>query len=109
MSMLERVRIVRKKLGLNQSEFAKRIGLTQTSLSMIELGNTVFTDKNIKLICATFNVDETWLRTGDGEMFGVSSPYEKELMDVFSQLTADTQEFLLDMAKLLLRRQEARG
>jgi transcriptional regulator with XRE-family HTH domain len=104
--MLDRLRAIRKKLGLNQGKFAKQIGLRQTSLSMIESGKTILTEKNIKLICATFNVNEHWLRTGQGEMFGASSPYLKELMGIFDRLTADTQEFLLEMARNLLKKQE---
>ncbi|GHT83626.1 hypothetical protein FACS1894137_05250 [Spirochaetia bacterium] len=104
--MLDRLKAVRKKLGLNQGEFARQIGLRQTSLSMIELGNTALIDKNIKLICTTFNVNEHWLRTGQGEMFGASSPYLKELTSIFDRLTADTQEFLLEMARNLLKKQE---
>jgi transcriptional regulator with XRE-family HTH domain len=106
MNILDRIRLIRKILGLKQGEFAKRIGLTQTALSMIELDKTALTDKNIKLICATFAVDEDWLRTGKGEMFGAQSPYEKELLEIFGKLTADTQGFILEMAKNLLKRQE---
>jgi len=105
MTILDRIRLVRKEIGLKQGEFADRIGLTQTSMSMIENGRAPLTDKNIKLICATFAVDEDWLRTGNGEMFGAQSPYEKELLETFGKLTADTQEFILDMAKNLLKRQ----
>jgi transcriptional regulator with XRE-family HTH domain len=105
MNILDRIRLLRKTLGLKQGEFAKRIGLTQTAMSMIELDKTALTDKNIKLICATFAIDEDWLRTGKGEMFGVESPYEKELLETFSKLTSDTQEFILEMAKNLLKRQ----
>ena len=106
MDILDRIRLVRKTLGLNQVEFAKRIGLTQTALSMIEIERTTLTEKNIKLICATFAIDEDWLRTGTGEMFGSISPYEKELLTVFGKLTPNTQEFILEMAQNLLKRQE---
>jgi len=106
MNVLDRIRLVRKTLGLNQMEFARQIGLTQTALSMIELEKVALTDKNIKLICATFAIDEAWLRTGKGEMFGAQSPYEKELIETFSKLTADTQGFILEMAKGLLKRQK---
>jgi transcriptional regulator with XRE-family HTH domain len=108
MTTLDRIRLVRKTLGLNQGEFARRIGLTQTALSMIELGKTKLMEKNIKLICAAFAVDEGWLRAGTGEMFGADSPYEKELLAVFGKLTADTQEFILEMARNLLKKQETR-
>jgi transcriptional regulator with XRE-family HTH domain len=106
MTILDRIRLIRKTLGLKQGEFALRIGLTQTALSMIELNKTTLTDKNIKLICATFAVNEDWLREGKGEMFGAQSPYEKELLETFGKLTADTQGFILEMAKSLLKRQE---
>jgi transcriptional regulator with XRE-family HTH domain len=106
MGILDRIRLVRKTLNLNQVEFAKRIGLTQTALSMIEVGETALTEKNIKLICTTFAVDENWLRTENGEMFSTASPYEKELLTVFSKLKPDTQEFILEMAQNLLKRQE---
>ena len=109
MSILDRIRLVRKALDLNQTEFAERIGLTQTALSMIEVDKTTLTEKNIKLICAIFAIDEDWLRTGKGEMFGSMSPYEKELLSFFSKLTPDTQEFILEMAQNLLRRQEKKG
>jgi transcriptional regulator with XRE-family HTH domain len=72
--MRERLKLIRKKLGLNQTEFARLIGLKQTALSMIEAGTTALANKNIKLICATFNVNEQWLRIGEGEMLE-SSPY----------------------------------
>lgn len=106
MNTLDRIRIVRKSVGLNQAEFARRIGLTQTSLSMIERDKAVLTAKNIKLICATYAVDEGWLRTGKGDMFGSMSPYEKELLAVFGRLTSETQGFILEMAQNLLKRQE---
>ena len=109
MSILDRIRLARKNLHLNQVEFAERIGLTQTALSMIELGKTALTEKNIKLICATFAIDEEWLRTGKGKMFGSISPYEKELLTTFAKLTPDTQEFILEMAQSLLRREEKRN
>jgi transcriptional regulator with XRE-family HTH domain len=105
-TILDRIRAIRKTLDINQSEFAKRIGLTQTSMSMIEIGKSNLTEKHIKMICTTFNVQEKWLRSGNGEMFGSPSPYEKELVDILGQLTDDTQEFLLDMARNLLKRQE---
>ena len=106
MNILDRIRLVRKTLGMSQVDFAHRIGLTQTALSMIEQDRVTLIEKNIKLICATFAVDENWLRTGKGEMFGPSSPYEKELLEIFCKLTPETQEFILQMAQNLLKRQE---
>ena len=100
--IFERVKFVRKTLKMNQKDFGKMIGLTQTSLSMIEVGTNIVTEKNIKLICATFNVREEWLREGKGKIFN-NSPYVKEICDVLGDLTPDTQKSLLIIAKELLR------
>ena len=99
--MHERVRKVRKALKMNQKDFGKKLGLTQTTLSMIEIGRSVIIEKNIKLICTTFNVSERWLRTGEGEMFH-DSPHEREFQEIFSSLTPDTQRSLLIIAGELL-------
>jgi transcriptional regulator with XRE-family HTH domain len=100
-TMHQRIKAARKALKLTQVDFARQIGLAQTALSMMELGHNTITDKNIKLICVTFNVNEQWLRTGKGQMFN-DSPYVKELCDIFVNLTPETQRYLLLMARELL-------
>jgi transcriptional regulator with XRE-family HTH domain len=106
---IDRIKEARKQLGINQGEFAKRVGLSQNALSMVEVGKNKLTEKNIKIICTTFAINEKWLRTGDGEMFCSPSPHEKELLELFRCLPQDLQELLLDMAKRLLKNQEAAG
>lgn len=103
--MIERLRELRKTLKLNQTNFAKRLGMTQTAYSMIENGNNPLSDRHIKVICSSFNVNENWLRTGEGDRF-FSSPYEKEFTEIFSNLAPATQQYLLLMAKELLNTQE---
>lgn len=104
-TMIHRLKEVRKALGFNQTNFAKQLGITQTAYSMIENGNRPLADKYIKVICSVFNVSENWLRNGKGEMF-LSSPYEKEFNEIFTNLTPETQQYLLVMAKELLNTQE---
>lgn len=103
--MVQRLKRIRKALGMNQTKFAEYLGITQTAYSMIENGIRPFADKYIKVICASFNVSESWLRTGKGEMF-LASPYEKEFSEIFAHLTTDTQQYLLLMAKELLYMQK---
>lgn len=67
--MNERIKRLRTELGLSQLEFAEKIGLTKNYISLVENGNRQFADNTIKSLCLTFDVSETWLRTGDGEMF----------------------------------------
>lgn len=67
--MNERIKELRKKLGLNQTEFGKRIGLSQNSISYMEKTPGDSSEQTIKMICHEFGVSEQWLRTGEGEMF----------------------------------------
>jgi len=97
----ERIREIRKALKMTQLEFASRLGMQAASLSMIEVGENILTEKNIRLIVMNFNVSEDWLRTGAGEMF-VSSPFENEFFEIYSKLLPDTQDALLRLAKDLL-------
>lgn len=69
MEIFERLKYIRKTLNLTQKNFAKEIGLSQTSLGMIEVGNRKVQDRHIKTICSLFNVNENWFRTGNGEIF----------------------------------------
>ena len=66
MTINERVKMVRKELGLNQTDFGKRIAIAQGYLTNVENGRRDVTEKTIRLICLEFNVSENWLRTGEG-------------------------------------------
>lgn len=67
--MNERIKIIRKHFSLNQKDFAKKLGITQAGVSWMEQSDKTVSDQNIRLICTLFNISETWLRTGEGEMF----------------------------------------
>lgn len=69
MTQNERIKKVRKSLGLTLEKFGKRIGLKKSAVSLIENGKNSVTDANVKAICREFGVDYIWLTTGDGEMF----------------------------------------
>lgn len=70
----ERIRHIRESLGNNgkkmsQAEFAKKIGIGATAIGNLEAGIRNPSDRTILDICREYNVNETWLRTGEGEMF----------------------------------------
>lgn len=67
--MKDRIKKLRKELDLTQQEFADRIGVKRGGIANYEIGRNEPTDSVISLICREFNVNETWLRTGNGEMF----------------------------------------
>lgn len=67
--MKDRIRLLRKELKLNQTDFGERIGVKQASIAGYEAGIRTPLDAVITSICREFNVSEDWLRTGKGEMF----------------------------------------
>lgn len=69
MTQNERVKEIRKTLGLTLEKFGERIGVTRGSMSNIENGNRNLTEQMTKSICREFSVDYMWLATGEGEMF----------------------------------------
>ena len=71
--MNERIKDIRKVLRLTQTAFAERIAVRQQTIAMIESGKSNPSDQLINSICREFRVNETWLRTGEGEMF-IPSP-----------------------------------
>jgi transcriptional regulator with XRE-family HTH domain len=102
--MNKRVVQIRKSNKLSQSEFAKKLGFTQSNLSLIELGKIPLTKTNIRLICLTFGVREEWLRTGGGAMFdheAMISDKEKRLLELFRQLSETAQDMLIEYAEKL--------
>lgn len=64
--MNSRIKEIRKENGLTQSEFADIIGLSQSGVSWIEQPGSNVDAAVIKSICKNFNINEEWLKTGDG-------------------------------------------
>ena len=69
MSINQRIKTLRKKLNLIQQDFAKKIGVQRVTISWMEKEGNTITRQNVKIICDAFNVNEHWLRTGEGDMF----------------------------------------
>ncbi|WP_107926546.1 helix-turn-helix domain-containing protein [Lysinibacillus parviboronicapiens] len=67
--MKDRLLKLRNELKLNQAEFGEKIGLSKASISALESGSRNITDRHIMLLSSEFNVNENWLRSGEGEMF----------------------------------------
>ena len=69
MTQGERIREVRKALGLTLEKFGEKIGMKKNSVSQLENGKNSVTEQVVQAICREYNVDYMWLTTGDGEMF----------------------------------------
>lgn len=82
--MNSRIRNLRKLLGLSQKNFAESLGLKQNAISYMEKDGFTVTEHNIKSICILYHVNETWLRSGIGEIFShmeITNPH-KEVNDL---------------------------
>lgn len=77
--MNERIRLLRKELGLNQSDFGNKIGVKQGTVAGYESGARTPLDAVVSSICREFDVNEEWLRTGEGEMFEQMTEQQKLL------------------------------
>lgn len=86
--MNERIALVRKSLGLTQEKFAEQVGLSRNFMWMIESGTRAPSDRTISDICREFNVNEMWLRTGEGEMFNQITRSEK-ITSFLTEITED--------------------
>lgn len=104
----QRVKAVRKELGMTLDAFGKRVGVTKTAISNIENGARCLTDQMLLSICREFGVNETWLRTGAGEPFMPPSRSE-EMGRLVKSLMADKPESFRSRLITALLRFDADG
>ena len=131
MSYGDRVYELRKRLGLTLEKFGEPLGVTKTAISRIEKEERAITDQMIKSICLQYNVNEEWLRTGEGEPFKKLSPQEEvaeyvsalledgtenplyeiiiEIMRTYTELSPKSQEVLRDFSKKLMDNIKKKG
>lgn len=100
----KRIKELRNALNLNQTNFGEQLGLKQTTIAGYENNHRELTDRTISDICRVFNVNEEWLRTGDGPMFRPKKGLDNELAEHIAELiqTDDelTKAFILELLKL---------
>ena len=95
--MKDRIKKIRKEKKLTQVEFGEKIGVKGNTVTNYETGLRKPTDAVILSICREFNVNEEWLRTGNGEMFipeTKNDQIEKMLADVLKCEDSDFKKRL---------------
>lgn len=116
--MNERIKLLRKTLGLSQEAFGKKIGITKASISRIEKEDRNPSEQTIKSICREFGVDYFWLTEGIGnEMFikketdpiklvakehGLTD-LEAEIVVEFMKLTAEERAMMVNIIRKLFK------
>jgi len=91
MTIGERVKELRKQVNLTQQAFADRLNLKRNTVGSYEVNVVEPSDRTISDICREFNVNETWLRTGEGEMFNQITRSEK-ITAFLTDITKDEED-----------------
>lgn len=92
--MKERIKLIRQHYELNQSEFAKRLGVTRSTISQYEAGLSGVSNSTVQSICREFNVNKEWLETGNGDMLNSTTDSE-ELARTVAKILADSDDFVI--------------
>lgn len=99
MTQGERIREVRKALGLTLEKFGEKIGMKKNSVSQLENGKNSVTEQVVKAICREYNVDYMWLTTGDGEM---SIDTDDDFIERIDRIMAGEDEARKSLFKFML-------
>jgi addiction module RelB/DinJ family antitoxin len=120
------IKELRKFLNITQQEFADRIGSKRNTVAKYETAANTPSAAVISLICREFNVNETWLRTGEGDIYNLSSDdnveddnmgmvnfticmdeiLKKQAETLFSELGMDINTAFTIFAKTAIRQQK---
>ena len=100
--MNERIKKLRKSLGLTQQEFSDRIKVKRNTVATYEMGRSMPSDAAISLICREFNVNETWLRTGEGDMFKPVNR-DQEIADFMADILKGEPDFRTKLISVMAR------
>ena len=100
-----RIRWLREKKQMNQTELAKECGIGQSTLSDIEkMRSNAPNAANLLRIAAALDANPSWIATGKGDAFKFDAPHEEgaqEIADIFSSLSPGKRSALLAAARAL--------
>lgn len=111
--MNERIKILRKTLKLSGEKFGEKLGVKRSAISDLETGRNNLSEQMLLAICREYNVNEKWLRNGEGEMFietkesfleNISKQYSLDDLDIkiiesYLNLSPDGREFIKNYIK----------
>ncbi len=102
--MKDRIKLIRKNAGLTQQEFANRIGVSRNTIATYETSVRIPIDAIVKSLCREFDINEIWLRTGEGNMYVNTNP-DLSLSKWFGHLLRENPDsfkkrFLITLSKL---------
>lgn len=76
---------------ITKTEFANKLNITQAYVSRITNNGSVPSDRLIEDICEKFDINEKWLRTGEGEM-SITHTKKQIITDFMGDLIVDEED-----------------
>lgn len=121
MTVNERIKILRKDLKFNQKEFADKLGMSQTAISWSEKDGNNVPDSTLKAICTLFNVNEDWLRNGNGAIYANTNEFdldayvkskgaseiELQILKAYFELDPDVRDKVMEAFKKTLNKSDS--
>lgn len=122
MNINDRLRMVRKELGLTMEAMGEQISTSQGHISAMEKGTRALSGRTINLVCMRFNVRKDWLMTGTGKMFVEKSKddeiaaftenvlsqendtFQKNVLTALSRLSTEEWELFQKAAKAIVNK-----
>lgn len=119
--MKDRIKKVREDSKLNQAKFGEKILISRSAVWKIENGENVPSEQTIRMICQAFDVNEDWLRTGEGVMHPTRTKnqeiinfmnntmelpdknFQKRLIEALAKLDSDDWAFLEKIVEKVLK------
>lgn len=105
MTLGERIKCVRKSVGLSQTEFAKSLGASRgmiVNMEMDKISNTAAKKPILRLICDKYVISDAWLIDGEGEMMQDVSR-EQEIINAVSDMFTGDDSFKQDIISMLVK------
>lgn len=118
--MGNRIKILRKTLGLTQEEFGRKLGVSKNVIYNIEKEKIEIKDVLINHICEVYNANKCWIETGEGSMLSEvqddvkfaelsakilknDDEFMKKVLFTFYSLTDEQRETVIEIAKGLVK------
>lgn len=102
--MNNRIKEIRKQAKLSQEKFGNAIGVSRDTIANIEADRIEIKEIFITSICREFNVNEEWLRTGNGEMYNLASD---KLETYLGQISRGNDDFIKDIIEIYMELDQA--
>ena len=101
-TITDRINQLLKELDIKQTDVARRLKISNASVSNICSGKTRPSGQTVTMLCREFGVNDNWLTTGEGSMF-ISHPRREEVSTFLNNILHDENDFKFRFIQALSR------